>query len=529
MKVNTRFSVVLLRRRVNPCSLFFHRGGQSWNSPLFLTTKSYQNKTRAHCAHIVSRMILRMGSILHSVGTFLVKTAKTWVRKYHQAGNSYVPISRAVCLSSVNRVWRPLISIQKFLDTYEDRVAAFTTPGQPKRHVELTLGGKTRFFYFVRLAGSYIFSHFKHSGRSHPQNRDIQSQTLYSPTMYPLRTSMTAIQLSNPDKIRPPRSLTSIAPPLPERRRNRKRHFIKQTPSSILPPTAEPEKSLIAEAINQQQSSSHSPDPEYDVIDLKSFQDHQTITVTGTQVTFWYFGSQQVKNVSRYSKTIPIAELPGYFFINQAYHAHLATVRSNDELPRLHTLHRSCLRLLYERIERERQAARNKWKALMKPVPKMMADKEILERRHESIAHEESSLYTRPVGVQWKWSHFSGEAETKMLKLGVNSRKNWAWVIGLTSLLEEIEERIGKVDKEWVYIERRQRPLLKRKEKRWVKGKRGWTGLTTDDIADVEEGQGEIEEVVKMMETMSVDLTPDEPDMREATNRVYDWIAEAFV
>lgn len=165
----------------------------------------------------------------------------------------------------------------------------------------------------------------------------------------------------------------------------------------------------------------------------------------------------------------------------------------------------------------------------MKPVPKMMADKEILERRHESIAHEESSLYTRPVGVQWKWSHFSGEAETKMLKLGVNSRKNWAWVIGLTSLLEEIEERIGKVDKEWVYIERRQRPLLKRKEKRWVKGKRGWTGLTTDDIADVEEGQGEIEEVVKMMETMSVDLTPDEPDMREATNRVYDWIAEAFV
>lgn len=139
--------------------------------------------------------------------------------------------------------------------------------------------------------------------------------------------------------------------------------------------------------------------------------------------------------------------------------------------------------MLYERIERERQAARKKWKALMKPASKTMADKRILESRHESVAHEEMSLYTRPVAVQWEWNHFSEGAETKMRKIGVKSRTNWAWAIGLRSLLEEIEERIGKVNKQWVDIERRERPLPKRKEKRWVEGKRGWTGLTMDETS----------------------------------------------
>ncbi|KAG6993721.1 hypothetical protein G7Y79_00051g086410 [Physcia stellaris] len=282
---------------------------------------------------------------------------------------------------------------------------------------------------------------------------------------------MTVIQLSNPDKPKSPRSLTPIAPPLPERRKHRKRPVIKQAPSSIVPSTAESAKPLISEK-----------EPEYDTLDLKSFQDDQTITVTGAQISFWYCGAQQLKNVSTYTKTIPIAELQGYFFITQAYHAHLATVRSASELARLHTLHRYCLRVLYERIEKERQTARKKWKALMKAAPKTMADKKILESRHESLAHGELSLYTRPAAVQWVWNHFSEGAETKMRKMGVKSMTNRAWAIGLRSLLEEIEERIGKVNKQWVEIERRERPLPKRKEKRWVESRKGWTGLDMDEI-----------------------------------------------
>ena len=122
---------------------------------------------------------------------------------------------------------------------------------------------------------------------------------------------------------------------------------------------------------------------------------------------------------------------------------------------------------------------------MTKPVPKTIADQRLLERRRESINHEdeEMSLSTRPVAVQWKWNYFNEEAGTKMHKVGWKSRKDWAKAMGLRSLLAEIEERIGKVNKQWVDIERRERPLPKRKEKRWVEGERGWTGLIMDDIA----------------------------------------------
>ena len=78
--------------------------------------------------------------------------------------------------------------------------------------------------------------------------------------------------------------------------------------------------------------------------------------------------------------------------------------------------------------------------------------------------------------------------EKKLERAGQEWRQNKKWNIELQGLIEKCEVRLWEVDESYMMEERKAGPLGKKKGKRWVDGRSGWTGLipNDDDIHDDE-------------------------------------------
>ena len=209
---------------------------------------------------------------------------------------------------------------------------------------------------------------------------------------------------------------------------------------------------------------------------LKSFQQKQTITVSGSVV---HFATGQVIGISTYTKTIPIYLMKGYFFTNEAYRARLENVSTPYELQCFHALHTHGLKRLYRHAQKELKKARATRKALRKPIPNLQLDG--LTPEHVRMILTEWKPQREHILWHGQFKYLGSEGEKKLEKAGRKSRRTRAWIVGVRGLIEECEARMWKADKEWVIEKRNERPLL-RKERRWREGRPGWTGLTPDDI-----------------------------------------------
>lgn len=85
--------------------------------------------------------------------------------------------------------------------------------------------------------------------------------------------------------------------------------------------------------------------------------------------------------------------------------------------------------------------------------------------------------------IKWRgqFKYLRQNGVMKLEKFGRMSRSTRVRIREVWNLIEECEARIWEVDKDWEIEERNER-RLPRKARRWREGRRGWTGLTPDDI-----------------------------------------------
>ena len=232
----------------------------------------------------------------------------------------------------------------------------------------------------------------------------------------------------------------------------------------------------ILTELNQQPPASPALPCHGEVLDLRSFQEKQKITVSGPVI---YFRTGQVILTSTYTKTIPIHHMKNYFFANEAYRARLETVSSTYELQSFLALHTSGLKQLYGKIEKGLQDSRDTRKALRKPLPNLPVDEVTPKKiRVESMCWSKGR---EPVQWHGKFKYLSKKGERQLEKIGKKSRETWAMIVGASNLIRECEARIWEADRNSVIEKRSDRPLP-RKQRRWKEGRPGWTGLTPDDI-----------------------------------------------
>ena len=213
-----------------------------------------------------------------------------------------------------------------------------------------------------------------------------------------------------------------------------------------------------------------------EVLDLRSSQEKQKVTVSGP-VT--YFGTGQVIGTSTYTKTIPIHQMKNHFFANEVYRARLETVSSTYELQCFLALYTDGLEQLYGKIEKGLKDSRTTRKALRKPLPNLPVDEMTPKKiRMRSMCWNKGR---EPVQWEGQFKYLSKKGEKELEKVGRKSRETWATIVGVRNLIGDCEARIWEADKDCVIGKRSERPLP-RKQRRWKEGRPGWTGLTPDDI-----------------------------------------------
>ena len=213
------------------------------------------------------------------------------------------------------------------------------------------------------------------------------------------------------------------------------------------------------------------------VPDLKSFQEKQTIAQSKT--TIICFGTGQVIRISTHRKKVPIYQLKKHYYINQAYRARLETVSSIYELQCFHALHTRTLARLHGMIEEGLKRSRDIRKEWRKPLPRFLARKTTPKPIREISNRWEGG--SEPVKWNGRFKYLGRKGGKKLEKAGTKSREIRAWIVEVKELIEECEARIGEADKNWVIETRRKRPPPTKQE-RWMEGRRGWTGLTPEDI-----------------------------------------------
>ena len=238
---------------------------------------------------------------------------------------------------------------------------------------------------------------------------------------------------------------------------------------SELATIAEDKAAGILMELSQRLSAPLAPTCDDQVFSLRSTQGKQTITVPGRAV---YFGSSRV--------IIPINHKKRPCFAYDAYRAFLETALSIDDLRCFHVLHTDILEKLDAMLEQELKRSRDTRIALRKPRPMIGAFKVKPKHiRRESIRWKNGSKHIKWLG---QFQYLRKKGMMKLEKFGKKSRKIRVQIREMWNLIEECEARIWEVDQNEM-IEERNEIRGPRTARRWREGRRGWTGLTPDEIS----------------------------------------------